>query len=80
MSDNVEFFNKYVSVLKNKYNNIMSDMLQLETHNLLLNEALEAGAQENAALKEEIDRLNATISSDSTKAKKTTIKSVETEE
>jgi len=80
MSDNVEFFNKYVSVLKNKYNNMMSDMLQLETHNLLLNEALEARAQENATLKEEIDRLNATISSNSTKAKKTTIKSVETEE
>jgi len=80
MSDNVEFFNKYVSVLKNKYNNMMNDMLQLETHNLLLNEALEARAQENATLKEEIDRLNATISSNSTKAKKTTIKSVETEE
>ena len=82
MTDSVDFYNKYLSVLKGRYNNLMNDVIHLETQNILLTEALESRTKENASLGEEIDRLNATISSqqEASKTRKATTKSVETEE
>jgi predicted nuclease with TOPRIM domain len=80
MSDsNVEFYNKYLSVLKGKYTNSINDMLHLETQNILLNEIVQKNMKEIEDLKKEIEELKASISN-SNKPKKTSIKSEPIEE
>jgi metal-responsive CopG/Arc/MetJ family transcriptional regulator len=55
---NLEFYNKYLSVLKTKYNNLINDMIHLETQNLLLNDVVQSNLKEIEELKSEISKLS----------------------
>jgi hypothetical protein len=55
---NVDFYNKYLSVLKTKYNNLINDMIHLETQNLLLNDVVQSNLKEIEQLKSEISKLS----------------------
>jgi hypothetical protein len=55
---NVDFYNKYLSVLKTKYNNLINDMIHLETQNLLLNDVVQSNLKQIEELKSEISKLS----------------------
>jgi hypothetical protein len=73
---NVDFYNKYLSVLKTKYNNLINDMIHLETQNLLLNDVVQSNLKQIEELKSEISKL----SESNNKTKKSSTKTEMVEE
>ena len=59
MSDdaNKNFVNKYIQVLKNKYDQQTSDLISIEAQMIILRENVEILSQENEALKAEVEKL-----------------------
>jgi len=59
MSDDVNknFVNKYIQVLKNKYDQQTNDLISVEAQLIMLKENVEILSKENETLKEEIEKL-----------------------
>jgi len=59
MSDmNMEFYNKYVQVLKGRYDSLQGDLINMEAQLILVKEALAEKTQEAENMAAEIEKLS----------------------
>jgi len=59
MSDmNMEFYNKYVQVLKGRYDSLQGDLINMEAQLILVKEALAEKTQEAEDMAAEIEKLS----------------------
>ena len=59
MSDmNMEFYNKYVQVLKGRYDSLQGDLINMEAQLILVKEALAEKTTEAEVMAAEIQKLN----------------------
>jgi len=57
MTDNTAFYNKYVQVLKTRFDNLNNENIQLETQLLLVKEELDSKIEQVNVLESEIEKL-----------------------
>lgn len=69
---NNAFVNKYIQVLKNKYDQQSSDLINLEAQIIMLRESIDALSQENEYLKNLIEEQKS-VKTSTTKSKNTEV-------
>lgn len=57
MTDNTAFYNKYVQVLKARFDNLNNDVIHLETQLILAKEELDKKIEQVNVLQSEIEKL-----------------------